>query len=72
MQYYLTQQGRDLLGEGGNPFDENANERKLKVAKAVATQKFDLEQTRLARKRGVKSSTKVPRRDRMFREKRPK
>ncbi len=71
MQYYITQAGRDLLGEEGDSFDTKANERKAMVAKAVATQKFDLDQTRLARKRGVKSSTKVPRRDRMFRNKRP-
>ena len=60
MQYYLTQAGRDLLGEEGDPFDEKANERKLMVAKALAAQRFDLKQTRQDRKRGVKSSTKVP------------
>jgi len=64
MKYYLTQQGRELLGEEGDPFDVEANERKLKVARAVARQKHHLKQTRLARKRGVKPSTRVPRRDR--------
>ena len=64
MKYYLTQQGRELLGEEGDPFDKRANERKVTVAKAVARQKHHLTQTRLARRRGVKPSPKVPRRDR--------
>ena len=67
MQYYLTQAGRDLLGEEGDPFDEKANERKLMVAKALAAKKFDLKQTRQDRKRGVKSSTKVPAATRVIR-----
>ena len=60
MQYYITQAGRDLLGEGEGAFDEEANERKTMVARALAAKKFDLKQTRQDRKRGVKSSTTVP------------
>ena len=67
--YYLTRTGKEFLKEDGDPFDVAANERKVMVAKALTAQKFDLEQTKLAKKRGVKSSTKVPRRDRMFRKK---
>ena len=69
MKYYITRTGKEFLKEDGDPFDVAANERKVMVAKALAAQKFDLEQTKLAKERGVKSSTKVPRRDRMFRKK---